>query len=172
MGRRAILPWRNTPLALQWIVRSGRSFLLYRDSADLVRRQNSRTFRRATSPAQVAIRFRFPVWALLRPVEQLPLRSMLLGGFHFCPTAKLHRYHCSLVQLFKNTKVRWVLQVTSRDACCRKACFFNDLSESTKVVDGLQGRALLKRRFVVEKWVGGWMDSVYLGYFTGLPDLF
>jgi hypothetical protein len=35
-----------------------------------------------------------------------------------------------------------------------RACFFNDLSESTKVVVGLQGRGLLKRWFVVEKWVG------------------
>ena len=41
-----------------------------------------------------------------RPVEQLPLRSLLLAGLCFCPTAKLHRDHCSLVQLFKNTKVR------------------------------------------------------------------
>jgi hypothetical protein len=55
------------------------------------------------------------------------------------------------VQLFKNTKVRWGLQVTSGGGCFWKACFFNDLSESTKVVDGLQGPGLLKRWFVVEK---------------------
>jgi hypothetical protein len=55
------------------------------------------------------------------------------------------------VQLFKNTKVRWVLQVASVGCCFRKACFFNDLSESTKVVEGLQGWGLLKRWFVVEK---------------------
>ena len=36
-----------------------------------------------------------------------------------------------------------------------RACFFNDLSESTKGIDGLQGLGLLKRRFVVEKWVVG-----------------
>ena len=60
------------------------------------------------------------------------------------------------MQLFENTKVRWVLQVTSGDGAVGRACFFNDLSESTKVVDGLQGQGLLKRWFVVEKWVVGW----------------
>jgi hypothetical protein len=110
---------------------------------------------------------------MLRPVEQLPLRSLLLGGSCFCPTAKLHRYHCSLVQLFKNTKVRLILQVASGDGCFRRACFFNDLCESTKVVGELQGWGLLKRWFVVEKWVGGFdptvgVDLLTWGYNRGL----
>jgi hypothetical protein len=41
-----------------------------------------------------------------------------------------------------------------RSRCFQKACFFNDLSESTKGITELQGLGLLKRRFVVEKWVG------------------
>lgn len=53
----------------------------------------------------------------------------------------------------KNTKVRLILQVASDDGCIRRACFFNDLCESTKVVGELQGWGLLKRWFVVEKWV-------------------
>ncbi len=33
----------------------------------------------------------------------------------------------------------------------RRACFSNDLCESTNSLDGPQGRGLLKRRIVVEK---------------------
>ena len=47
--------------------------------------------------------------------------------------------------------------------------FFNDLSESTKGFDGLQGRGLLKRWFVVEKWVWvGVSGLLTSGYVMGL----
>jgi hypothetical protein len=89
-------------------------------------------------------------------------------GSSFCPTAKLHRYHCSLVQLFKNTKVRLILQVASGDGCFRRACFFNDLCESTKVIGELQGWGLLKRWFVVEKWI--WVGFCLRGAGTAGPS--
>ena len=44
-------------------------------------------------------------YGLISPVEQLPLRSLLPGGYCFCPTAKLHRDHC-LLATFKDNKVR------------------------------------------------------------------
>ena len=72
-------------------------------------------------------------------------------GCAFCPTAKLHRDHCSLVQLFKNTKVRWVSQITPVQCAFGRRCVFNDLCESTKTVSGLQGSGLLKRWNVVGK---------------------
>ena len=41
--------------------------------------------------------------------------------------------------------------------------FFNDLSEITKSMTGLQGVGLLKRWFLVEKVGLGWRESAHLG---------
>jgi hypothetical protein len=79
------------------------------------------------------------------PSNNCRFARFLLARLCFCPTAKLHRYHCSLVQLFKNTKVRWVSQITPVQCAFGRRCVFNDLCESTKSVSGVQGRALLKR---------------------------
>jgi hypothetical protein len=149
------LPWRDTSLALQWIVRSGRNFLLNRLACVIYRSANT----------QPDFLDRFNCLPRLRSDSGLrfglcygPSNNFRFARYHWVgsvsPTAKLHRYHCSLVQLFKNTKVRLILQVTSDRVAFWKACFFNDLSESTKGFDGVQAPGLLKRRFVVEKWVG------------------
>jgi hypothetical protein len=74
-------------------------------------------------------------------VSALP-RSFTVTTAHLCNFLRIPKF-VGLCKLLPNGR------------CFRKACFFNDLSESTKGMDGVQGRGLLKRWFVVEKWVVG-----------------
>ena len=49
--------------------------------------------------------------------------SLATTGWVVSALPRSFRYHCSLVQLFKNTKVRWGLQVTSSGVALGRLVF-------------------------------------------------